>query len=59
MTTSARLRPWLTTTTVSVIASGAVGPEIIVRVPPTSATTNPRAMAPYSPAIAPNPDATP
>ena len=33
MTTSARLCPWLAITTVSVIASGAVGPEIIVRVP--------------------------
>ena len=40
-------------------AIGAVGPEICERVPPNTAAKNPTAMAPYRPAAAPNPDATP
>ena len=40
-------------------AIGAVGPEICDRVPPNTAAKNPTAIAPYRPAAAPNPDATP
>ena len=40
-------------------AIGPVGPEICDRVPPNTAAKNPTAMAPYSPATAPRPEATP
>jgi hypothetical protein len=38
---------------------GAVGPEILVFVPPNKAARNPMKMAPYRPAAAPRPDCNP
>ena len=47
------------TTTDIATDSGAVGPEICVWVPPEIDASSPTAMAPYRPAIAPRPEATP
>ena len=38
---------------------GAVGPEIWVGVPPNKAAKKPKNIAPYNPALGPNPDETP
>ena len=46
-------------TTEIATARGAVGPEIWVLVPPNRAAQKPTMIAPYSPAIAPRPEATP
>ena len=54
-----KLSPVEMNTTEMATASGAVGPEIWVLVPPKTAAKKPTAMAPYSPAMAPRPDATP
>ena len=54
-----RLSAWMVTTTAIATAIGPVGPDIWDRVPPNTAAKNPTAMAPYRPAIAPRPDATP
>ena len=59
MSASVRLDEWLVMITAMATAIGAVGPEICDRVPPNTAAKNPTAMAPYRPAAAPNPDATP
>ena len=63
ITTMARacsmLSAWLEMTTAIATAIGPVGPEITFLVPPNTAAKNPTATAPYSPAIAPRPEATP
>ena len=41
------------------MAIGAVGPDIWVCVPPKTAAKKPTAIAPYRPAAAPMPEATP
>ena len=56
---SARLPAWLVTMTAIATAIGPVGPDICDFVPPNTAAKNPTATAPYIPAIAPSPDATP
>ncbi len=53
------LSAWPAMTTAMATAIGPVGPEITVLVPPKVAAKKPTATAPYSPAIAPRPDATP
>ena len=50
---------WVVTMTAMATAIGPVGPEICDRVPPKTAAKNPTAIAPYSPATAPRPDASP
>ena len=49
--------PAITTVLRAVI--GAVGPEICVEVPPNSAAKKLMKIAPYKPALGPNPEATP
>ena len=56
---SASVLAWVVTTTAMATAIGPVGPEIWDLVPPNTAAKNPTAMAPYMPAMAPRPDATP
>ena len=56
---SARDSAWVVTMTAMATAIGPVGPEICERVPPKTAAKNPTAIAPYSPATAPRPDASP
>ena len=56
---SARLSAWLVTMTAIATDIGAVGPDICERVPPNTATKKQTEIAPYIPAIAPRPDATP
>ena len=48
----------VTIAAMATVTDGA-GPEITVRVPPNAAAKKPTATEPYSPAAAPNPDATP
>ena len=55
----ARLSAWLATMTAMTTAMGPVGPDIWERVPPNTAAKKPTAIAPYIPARAPKPDATP
>ena len=56
---SARVSEWVVTMTAMATAMGPVGPEIWDLVPPKTAAKKPTAMAPYRPAMAPRPDATP
>ena len=56
---SVRLDAWLAMITAMATAMGAVGPDIWDRVPPNTAAKKPTAIAPYRPAAAPSPDATP
>ena len=56
---SVRLAAWLVTMTAIATAIGPVGPDIWDFVPPNTAAKKPTATAPYIPAIAPSPDATP
>ena len=53
------LLAWAVTTTAIATAIGPVGPDICDRVPPNTAAKKPTAIAPYMPASAPKPDATP
>ena len=57
--TSVRLSACVVTMTAIATAIGPVGPEICDFVPPNTAAKKPTAIAPYSPATAPSPDATP
>ena len=50
---------WLAMITAMATAMGAVGSDIWDRVPPNTAAKKPTAIAPYRPAAAPSPDATP
>ena len=50
---------WVVITTAMAIVMGPVGPDIWVRVPPNTAANNPTPIAPYKPAAAPSPVATP
>ena len=56
---SSRLSAWLVITTAMASAIGPVGPEICARVPPKTAASSPKAIAPYMPSTAPKPEATP
>lgn len=55
----ARSPPNTTSVEANTTVIGPVGPEICIRVPPSSAATSPSTIAPYSPAAAPAPEATP
>ena len=55
----ARLSACVATITATAMAIGPVGPEIWERVPPNTAAKKPTAIAPYMPASAPSPEATP
>ena len=56
---SARLPAWVVTMTAMAMVIDGVGPEICDFVPPNAAAKKPTAMAPYSPAAAPRPEAMP
>ncbi len=56
---SARLEEWLVRMTAMATVVGAVGADSWARVPPNRAAKKPTAIAPYKPAAAPRPDATP
>ena len=56
---SPRLEAWLVRMTAMATVVGGVGADNWARVPPNTAAKKPTAMAPYRPAAAPRPDATP
>ena len=56
---SGRFVAWVVTMTAMATVMEGAGPEMTVRVPPNSAAKKPTAIAPYRPAAAPMPDATP